>query len=118
MSRVPAIFKDLVIATAGPMPDQFTEEKLKQWTEMRKGRFSKDWDDSITHLLCTTEQFKSRRKNPRSKCSHFLLSNSWDWAILFHLGQKHRYQTQPGILERLPISFEICWRIPMSNRNV
>lgn len=67
MTRVAAIFKGLVIATAGPMPDQFTAEKLKIWTELRSGRYSKEMNGSVTHLLCTTEQFKSRRKNPRSE---------------------------------------------------
>jgi hypothetical protein len=66
MSRTRAIFKNMVIATAGPMPDQFTDEKLKLWTEQRKGSFSREWNDTVTHLLCTTEQFKGRRKNIRS----------------------------------------------------
>ncbi|ROT42841.1 hypothetical protein SODALDRAFT_392255 [Sodiomyces alkalinus F11] len=64
---VRGIFKNLVIATAAPMPDQFTDENLNSWITQRKGRFTKDLDDSVTHLLCTTEQYKSRNKIPRMK---------------------------------------------------
>lgn len=61
---VKAIFKDYVIATAGP--NEHSPEKLKSWTELRKGRFSLDMDESVTHLLCTDDQFKARNKNQRS----------------------------------------------------
>ncbi|OTA01588.1 hypothetical protein A9Z42_0019050 [Trichoderma parareesei] len=47
------IFKNLVIATAGPLPGQLTAENLRQWTALRKGVFTEDYDDQVTHLLCT-----------------------------------------------------------------
>ncbi|KAG5976796.1 hypothetical protein E4U55_007240 [Claviceps digitariae] len=53
-------FKHMVIATAGPPPEGLTVDKLKHWTEIRKGRFTQDFDDSVTHLLCTREQFRQR----------------------------------------------------------
>ncbi|KAH0495390.1 hypothetical protein TgHK011_008947 [Trichoderma gracile] len=59
------IFKNLVIATAGPLPGQLTTENLRQWTAIRKGVFTEDFDDQVTHLLCTREQFD--QKLPRIK---------------------------------------------------
>ncbi|CRK21575.1 hypothetical protein BN1723_002719, partial [Verticillium longisporum] len=58
----PAIFKNMVLATAGPLPGQFTEENLAMWIKQRKGQFVKDMDQSVTHLLCTDEQYKARKK--------------------------------------------------------
>ncbi|PTB74256.1 hypothetical protein M440DRAFT_1380964 [Trichoderma longibrachiatum ATCC 18648] len=59
------IFKNLVIATAGPLPGQLTTENLRQWTVLRKGVFTEDFDGQVTHLLCTREQFD--QKLPRIK---------------------------------------------------
>lgn len=56
----PQIFKGRVIATAGPLPGQFTVDNLKQWTKLRKGRFSEVFEEDVTHLLCTQEQFDKR----------------------------------------------------------
>nr|XP_036575361.1 brct domain-containing protein [Colletotrichum truncatum]KAF6781919.1 brct domain-containing protein [Colletotrichum truncatum] len=55
---VKAIFKNLVLAAAGP--NEHKIEDLKSWTELRKGRFSLDMDETVTHLLCTNDQFKAR----------------------------------------------------------
>ncbi|CAH0043291.1 unnamed protein product [Clonostachys solani] len=54
------IFKKCVIAVAGPLPGQLTVENLAQWTRLRKGIFSSDFDEFVTHLLCTREQFNKR----------------------------------------------------------
>ncbi|CAH0022916.1 unnamed protein product [Clonostachys rhizophaga] len=54
------IFKKCVIAVAGPLPGQLTAENLTQWTRLRKGIFSNDFDEFVTHLLCTREQFNKR----------------------------------------------------------
>ncbi|RDA90474.1 hypothetical protein CP533_3044 [Ophiocordyceps camponoti-saundersi (nom. inval.)] len=54
------IFKDRVIAVAGPLPGQLTTENLRRWTETRRGRFSDELDSTVTHLLCTPEQFEQR----------------------------------------------------------
>lgn len=52
------IFKNKVIAAAGPLPGQLTVQNLQQWTKIRKGRFSTKIDDHVTHLLCSREQFR------------------------------------------------------------
>ncbi|ATY63413.1 brct domain containing [Cordyceps militaris] len=54
------IFKNRVLATAGPPPQSITLENLRAWIPMRKGRFAERFDDEVTHLLCTYEQFKKR----------------------------------------------------------
>ncbi|RCI15895.1 hypothetical protein L249_3007 [Ophiocordyceps polyrhachis-furcata BCC 54312] len=54
------IFQNRVIAVAGPLPGQLTVDNLRRWTEARRGRFSDEVDSSVTHLLCTTEQFEQR----------------------------------------------------------
>ena len=54
------IFKGCVIAIAGPLPGQLTIDNIRHWTELRKGRFSEELDDEVTHLLCTSEQFNKR----------------------------------------------------------
>ncbi|KAL7900855.1 hypothetical protein HDV63DRAFT_402251 [Trichoderma sp. SZMC 28014] len=59
------IFKNLVIAAAGPLPGQLTVDSLRQWTSIRRGVFTDDFDEHVTHLLCTREQFN--QKLPRIK---------------------------------------------------
>ncbi|PON26328.1 hypothetical protein TGAM01_v204804 [Trichoderma gamsii] len=59
------IFKNLVIAAAGPLPGQLTVDSLRQWTTIRKGVFIEGFDEHVTHLLCTREQFN--QKLPRIK---------------------------------------------------
>ncbi|KAH7143949.1 hypothetical protein EDB81DRAFT_857361 [Dactylonectria macrodidyma] len=54
------IFKNYVIAAAGPLPGQLTVENLKRWTQIRKGRFTNDFNQHVTHLLCTREQFNKK----------------------------------------------------------
>ncbi|OHW93554.1 brct domain-containing protein [Colletotrichum incanum] len=81
---VRAIFKNLVIAAAGAFPDDCpSEQTAKEWAKLRQGRFSSDLDDSVTHLICTDEEFKDKQKNRRIKQAekgkrkiHIV---SWDW---------------------------------------
>lgn len=54
------IFKGKVIAAAGPLPDQLTPQNLQQWTKVRKGTFTHEIDETVTHLLCTREQFNKK----------------------------------------------------------
>lgn len=56
----PQIFKNKVIAVAGPLPGQLNHDNLKRWTENRRGRFSETFDEDVTHLLCTRAQFRQR----------------------------------------------------------
>ncbi|KAI8715456.1 BRCT domain-containing protein [Fusarium sp. LHS14.1] len=56
----PQIFKGRVLAAAGPLPGQLTVENLKRWASIRKGDFVDHFDEDVTHLLCTREQFDKR----------------------------------------------------------
>ncbi|MBE3049544.1 hypothetical protein IMZ48_45015 [Candidatus Bathyarchaeota archaeon] len=57
---VRAIFKKVVLATAGPLPGHFTVENITNWVQLRKGTFSSELDASVTHVLCTEELLKER----------------------------------------------------------
>ena len=39
--------------------------KDEKWVTLREGRFSSQFDDSVTHLICSDEAFKARE--PRGK---------------------------------------------------
>lgn len=54
------IFKDRILAAAGPLPGQLTVDNLKHWTRIRKGEFTEAFNEDATHLLCTREQFNKR----------------------------------------------------------
>ncbi|KAH7326412.1 hypothetical protein B0I35DRAFT_508625 [Stachybotrys elegans] len=86
------IFKDRVIAAAGPLPGLLTVENLKRWTEIRKGRFSGDFGEDVTHLLCTREQFSKkvprvREALKRGKRLHIL---HHDWFEFSTVGEKRQ----------------------------
>ncbi|KAF4332534.1 hypothetical protein FBEOM_13665 [Fusarium beomiforme] len=81
------IFKNHIIAAAGPLPGQLTVDNLKRWTELRKGKFIEDLDDDITHLLCTKEQFD--KKLPRvkqalklGKCIHIVHCDWFEYSTV------------------------------------
>jgi hypothetical protein len=69
---VAQIFKGRIIAAAGPLPGQLTVENLRRWTSLRKGVFIEDFDETVTHLLCTKEQFD--KKLPKGTNFCFLFS--------------------------------------------
>ncbi|KAF5721741.1 anthranilate synthase component II [Fusarium mundagurra] len=63
---VAQIFKNRIIAAAGPLPGQLTVENLKRWVSLRKGVFIDDFDETVTHLLCTKEQFDKKLPKVRA----------------------------------------------------
>lgn len=69
---VAQIFKNRIISAAGPLPGQLTVENLKRWISLRKGVFIDDFDETVTHLLCTKEQFD--KKLPKGTILCFLFS--------------------------------------------
>lgn len=58
-----------MIAAAGPLPGQFTTDNLKQWSKLRKGVFTEEFEENVTHLLCTREQFDDRVPRSASDCA-------------------------------------------------
>ncbi|UKZ82310.1 hypothetical protein TrVFT333_010096 [Trichoderma virens FT-333] len=57
------IFKNLVIATAGPLPGQLTVDSLRQWTTIRKGTFTEEFDEQVTHLLFKEALARGKRQH-------------------------------------------------------
>lgn len=54
------IFQGLVIATAGSMGETWTDVNLSRWISLRKGSFVHQMDASVTHLVCTQEEAKTK----------------------------------------------------------
>jgi hypothetical protein len=48
------------LAVAGDMGDGWTNRHIANWVVRRKGKFSESVDESVTHLLCTPEEFQNR----------------------------------------------------------
>jgi hypothetical protein len=64
--QVKAFLKDEVIAIAGPLGGvNWAEAKVAHWVKLYGGRFSPDLDDSVTHVLCSPEDWA--KKTPRGK---------------------------------------------------
>lgn len=59
------IFKGLVIALACPMGGQWTDANISRWVGQRNGAFTSEMNDTVTHLICSSEEFK--KKCPRGK---------------------------------------------------
>ena len=70
----PAIFKNMVFATAGPLPDQMTDENIRLWAQQRRGRFSTELHWDVTHLLCTEEQVLNKVPRGTSRESFSILA--------------------------------------------
>jgi hypothetical protein len=94
------IFKGKVIAAAGPLPGQLTVENLRKWTAARKGRFSEEMDDSVTHLLCTEDQFN--RKAPMGSLPDFIAGSG-------SLSEKYPPPQFPSFMVSITSSFpRVC----------
>lgn len=75
------IFKDCVVAIAGDLNDYaWREEQVRKWVHYWGGMFSYIVDASVTHLLCTGENFGKKtaavRVALRSKDTKIVLR---DW---------------------------------------
>ena len=44
---------------------QWTDVNIARWVGQRRGVFTAQMDDSVTHLLCSPDEFKN--KGPRGK---------------------------------------------------
>ncbi|KAG8414980.1 hypothetical protein J3458_008867 [Metarhizium acridum] len=84
------IFRGRIIAAAGPLPDNNKVENFKNWTKLRKGEFRTTFDESVTHLLCSEEQFNAHnpivKKALRLKC-HIV---RYEWFLLSMGGREAR----------------------------
>ncbi|POR36068.1 Uncharacterized protein TPAR_03727 [Tolypocladium paradoxum] len=84
------IYRNRVIAAAGPLPGELTVDNLKRWTKIRRGAFTEDFDETVTHLLCTKEQFNKRVPRvkdalKRGKRFHIV---HYDWFVFSTVYEK------------------------------
>lgn len=75
------IFRGLTIAVAGDLGGQWTDINIARWVELREGRFTRAMDESVTHLVCSNEEF--RRK---SSMGEFFLVLSLFLLIMHRVG--------------------------------
>ncbi|KAK3333539.1 hypothetical protein B0T19DRAFT_440293 [Cercophora scortea] len=61
------IFKGLTIALAGELGGQWTETNIARWVGLREGTFVQQMDESVTHLVCSAEEFK--KNGPKVKAA-------------------------------------------------
>ncbi|KAI5459893.1 hypothetical protein BGZ63DRAFT_446774 [Mariannaea sp. PMI_226] len=99
------IFKNKSIAIAGPLPGQLTTENLERWTTIRKGNFSNDFDEDVTHLLCTREQFNKRVPRvkdalKRGKRLHILHYDWFEFSIFQEKSQPEREYSMRNLLAK------------------
>lgn len=59
------IFKNFVVATSCALGDQYTDEAITRWVELRRGKFSKEMNDEVTHLVIPRVPTLQDRENPR-----------------------------------------------------
>ncbi|KAJ3553848.1 hypothetical protein NPX13_g10779 [Xylaria arbuscula] len=58
---MPKILRNCVVAIAGDLDDnEWREEKVRGWVKYQGGKFSDVVDETVTHLLCTKENYESR----------------------------------------------------------
>ena len=58
---MPSILTNCVVAIAGDLDDnEWRKEKVKQWVKYQGGKFSDTVDETVTHLLCTEENYKRK----------------------------------------------------------
>ncbi|KAK1750686.1 hypothetical protein QBC47DRAFT_352744 [Echria macrotheca] len=54
------IFKSLVLSITGSLGGQWTEPNITRWVTLRGGTVSPIFSESVTHLICSDEEFKRR----------------------------------------------------------
>ncbi|KAK5653095.1 hypothetical protein OQA88_9193 [Cercophora sp. LCS_1] len=59
------IFENLVIALAGTLGGQWTDTNIIRWVQLREGSYSDEMNETVTHLVCSYDEFKTR--GPRVK---------------------------------------------------
>ena len=58
LQRGTSVFRGLTIAIAGDSGEGWSEASIEAWIKNEDGKFSSTVTDSVTHLLCTEEEFK------------------------------------------------------------
>lgn len=76
-AKVKPIFRGLTIAAAGDLGGsaQWTDTNIARWVSLREGRFVREMSDEVTHVVCSSEEFRKGKGLSRFLPSHafFLL---------------------------------------------
>ncbi|KAK1769225.1 hypothetical protein QBC33DRAFT_347514 [Phialemonium atrogriseum] len=93
------IFRDLVVSMACQLGGQWTDTNISRWVNQRSGVFITEMNNSVTHLICSPEEFKKR--GPRVKqalkrgaACHIV---SVDW-LEDSINKKRRLKEKPYLL--------------------
>lgn len=66
------IFKNMVMAFAGEIGT--SEVQARQYLSLRQGSYAAKFDETVTHVLATAEQFKEKGPMSKSRSADFVLS--------------------------------------------
>jgi hypothetical protein len=72
------IFEGVVVSITGELEGQWTEANISRWLTQRRGRLVQAMDETVTHLVCTEDEF--RKKGPKGK-SRFLDPRYLPWLL-------------------------------------
>ncbi|KAL6414720.1 hypothetical protein AUP68_01252 [Ilyonectria robusta] len=116
------IFKNRILAAAGPLPGQLTVDNLKHWTRIRKGEFTEAFDEDATHLLCTREQFNKRVPRvkdalKRGKRFHIVHYDWFEFSTVHDKRQPETEYSMRNILAKQNASKREQARIEKGKRN-
>ncbi len=56
------IFDGITVAVAGDLGQGWTETHVTQWVKLRKGNFAQEIDESVTHLVCSLDEYKKKTR--------------------------------------------------------
>ena len=54
------IFEGVTVAIAGELGGQWTDTNVARWVHLRGGKLVQTLEDSVTHLVCSADEFKAR----------------------------------------------------------
>ncbi|PNY24566.1 Uncharacterized protein TCAP_05496 [Tolypocladium capitatum] len=99
------IYRNRIIASAGPLPGELTVDNLKRWTKLRRGEFTEDFDETVTHLLCTKEQFYNRVPRvedalKRGKRFHIVHYDWFEFSTVYEKRQPERNYSMRNYLAK------------------
>ncbi|KAI0127443.1 hypothetical protein BJ170DRAFT_595315 [Xylariales sp. AK1849] len=95
-----AIFGGVVVATAGDLGNGYEEAKLSPWMKHHGGRFSADFDEFVTHLIATKEQYKksgTRVREAKKRKTIEILTMDW---LEFSMMQGKKLSTEKYSLRK------------------
>jgi hypothetical protein len=61
------IFQGMVFARVGSYEEDWNDTKVERWVTLRDGRFSRDFDDTVTHLICSRDAYKLKKREKGQK---------------------------------------------------